>query len=216
MSLIDYWSFILFLICINGIRRILLWSGSGFRKFIYIILLIFLSSTITFFLALKMGYVSVGQYPLLNIFLFSIIFHLYLTRPSQIWVHNGLLPFSKDYPAEEKKDWKDMLHHERVFLIGTILVTFSIDIPISDNSLLMFFRMVLFWIGIFTIVAGLYLRYSSPKLLAGFISLILGLWIMAINQMYGILLFWFGVGLLIWGYKQIKKSRSEIQIETSE
>lgn len=216
MNLADSWSFVLFIICIIGARRIGRWEGSSTKKLIYRFLIPILSTILTFILLLNLSFVPAFENPLLYILFFTIIIHLLLKKPGIIWIQTGILPFSKEYPVKEKKDWKDMFYHERIFLVGTLLASIAFEIPLSDNSLTMFVRMSIFWVGIFAIVTSIYLKYSQPRLLVGFFSLIFGAWLMPVNQSYGIILFWVGIGFLIWGYLQIKKKRKDVLVETNE
>ena len=206
MTFVDYWSFILGLICLNGFRRMLLWHGSGGRKFIYILFLLIISLAITFFLAPIIWFMDIGKNPLLFNFILLIIFYIKFNRSAQIWIFNGLLPFSKGYPKKENKDWEEMSKHERIILIGILISSISFEISITSNSIIMLLRMLLIWIGIFTIIIGFYLKYSEPKLLIGFSSIIFGLWIPFFSS-YSIILIWLGVGFLIWGYLAFRKNR---------
>lgn len=210
-----FWSFVLFIICIVGAKRIGKWEGPSGKKTFYRIFLLILGTVLTFFLALNIGFYPAYEKPLFYIFGITIILHLSLKRAGQIWITFGILPFSKEYPIKEKKDWKDMFYCERIFLVGILLASFSLDIPITENSINMILRFVLFGIGIFAIVTGLYLKYSNPKLFVGFLSLIFSIWLMPLNQSYELILFWIGVGFLVWAYLQIKKMRNATQIETN-
>ena len=213
MNPANFWSFLLFLICIVGARRIGRWEGPSAKKLLYRIFLPVLATIATLILALNIGFNPAFESPLLYIFAFTIIFHLALKRPVNIWVKTDILPFSKDYPVKERKDWKSMLYHERIFLLGTLIASFAFQIPITDNSFLIFFRLSVFLVGIFAIITGIYLKYSQPRILVGFLSLIFGLWLTPVNQSIGIILFWFGIGFIIWGYLKIRKVRKTIPVE---
>ena len=66
------------------------------------------------------------------------------------------------------------------------------------------------------ISASVSLRYSDARLFVGFTSLIFSLWIFNRYEIGGAILFWLGVGFLVWGYFKIKKKRSEQSVRANQ
>jgi len=205
----SFWSLVLLIICIKGIRRIGLWEGSKSKKDYYRIFLPIFAFITTIILGVYLGYQQAYVNPLFYMLAITVILHLVIKRPAQIWVKSGILPFSSEYPTKEKKEWKDMIYHERLFLIGVLISSFSFEFSISEVTYFNIVRLTLFWIGIFAIASSISLKYSEVRLFIGFISLIFSTWLFPLHKINGTILFWIGVGFLVWSYFTIKKKRIE-------
>jgi hypothetical protein len=205
----SFWSLVLLIICFKGSKRIGLWEGSNFKKNIYRTILPIIAFLMTFVLSYYIGYEDALKNLLFYSIAITIILHLSLKRPAQIWVKSGILPFSSKYPKKEIKDWNDMINYERLLLIGILISSVSFEIPFSEVTSLQIFRSVLFLIGILSIALSIYLKYSEIRLFIGFIFIFINIFLYPFHKTISMILFWVGVCFFVWSYFRIKKKRLE-------
>ncbi|MBL7013582.1 MAG: hypothetical protein ISR83_04115 [Candidatus Marinimicrobia bacterium] len=201
---------ILLIICYKGFKRIGSWDGQQSRKTYYRLILPVLSFFMTYYIAVYMGYNRAWESPLFYLLLITILQHLAIKKPAQIWVKSGLFPFSKNYPSNKSKNWKEMFLFEKLLLTGTLLVLVSLEIDANYNLIIFQLRFLLFWSGILSFIIAIYLKYSNINILIGLLSIFLSFWVTIVNEELSTIFFGIGIGFLIWGWLQISKRRKAI------
>lgn len=207
------WRAILLIIIIVGARNLVRAPGPKWRKRAYMVISPLISFALTLGWGGGLGSEYALNYPVTVMFEIMIILHLVLNRPIKIWVQEGFLPFSNQYPQKEDKDWRYLASYEKMFRIGLLISVFSLTIVLPLHVWLAITKSVLFWLGIVLMVLSKSIQHSEKKLLIGFIPLLVGIIIIPVNQVVGAALFYPGAAIVIWSLISIRKKRSVKLIE---